>query len=317
MKWKGIRHRAEYIAFRLVVCLLQILTPNQSARLARGLAVVLTDWLPRRLTRYDVARETLQAAFPVQLSQADVRRMIRAMRTRLFGVVAESVRLPRRVQLNRVHEVIRFRNHGLVVRALCSGRPVILLSGHFGNWEMAVAVFGLFGFPMGVVARELDNPHLNRWFRRFRQSTGHVMLAKKGGYDDMLALIGRKGHLAMLGDQDAGGRGLFVDFFGRPASTFKSIALLALEYRALICVGYAYRLPDDPVNQSFPRFELGCEAMIDPDKIESNDPVGEVTRQYTAALQRAIERAPEQYFWVHRRWKSQPAARRSRSSKAA
>ena len=197
MKWKGIRHRAEYIAFRLVVCLLQILTPNQSARLARGLAVVLTDWLPRRLTRYDVARENLQAAFPGQLSEADVRRMIRAMWTHLFRMVAEIVQLPRRLQLNRVHEVIRFRNHGLVVRALCSGRPVILLSGHFGNWEMAVAVFGLFGFPMGVVARELDNPHLNRWFRRFRQSTGHVMLAKKGGYDDMLALIGRKGHLAM------------------------------------------------------------------------------------------------------------------------
>jgi KDO2-lipid IV(A) lauroyltransferase len=122
--------------------------------------------------------------------------------------------------------------------------------------------------------------------------------------------------VALLCDQDAGPRGLFVDFFGKPASTFKSIALVALEHRALICVGGAIRLPDDfrrrdTIGPPWSRFELICEEVIDPESIDSLDPVGEVTRRYTAALERLIRRAPEQYFWVHRRWKSVPQQRRA------
>ena len=125
----------------------------------------------------------------------------------------------------------------------------------------------------------------------------------------MLALLKRGGNLGMLCDQDAGPRGLFVDFFGRPASTFKSIALLALEYDALITVSYSIRRPDNFDETPWVKYEFGCEALIDPRTITSSDPVGEITRLYTAALEQAIRRAPEQYFWVHRRWKSEPRVR--------
>ena len=95
----------------------------------------------------------------------------------------------RRLRLDNAVEQIVFRNKPEVVRALCSGRPVILLSGHFGNWEMAISIFGLFGFRMGLVARELDNPHLNRWFRRFRKYTGHRPIPKSGGGGAMVTLL--------------------------------------------------------------------------------------------------------------------------------
>ena len=102
---------------------------------------------------------------------------------------------------------------------------------------------------------------------------------------------------------------MFVDLFGKPASTFKSIALLALEYRAYICVGYARRLPDDFENNQWVKFEMGCEQLIDSTQCTSKDPVGEITQQFTTALENAVRKSPEQYFWVHRRWKSEPRVR--------
>ena len=133
----------------------------------------------------------------------------------------------------------------------------------------------------------------------------------------MVEYLERRGNLALLGDQDAGKRGLFVPFFGQHASTFKSIALLALQHRAVIVVGYAIRLPDDFSNYRWVRFEQGCEAVLDSEDYQGPNAVRELTTDYTRALERAILRAPEQYFWVHRRWKSQPAERKIKTAKAA
>ena len=133
----------------------------------------------------------------------------------------------------------------------------------------------------------------------------------------MLDFLENRSHLALLGDQDAGSRGLFVPFFGKEASTFKSIALLALECRAVICVGYASRLEDDFDRYRWARFELGCEEVIDVLDIESADAVREITQRFTSALERVIRRSPEQYFWIHRRWKSKPRQRSRKQSKAA
>jgi KDO2-lipid IV(A) lauroyltransferase len=193
---------------------------------------------------------------------------------------------------------------------------VIIVSGHFGNWEVAIGTFGMFGFRMGVVARDLDNPYLHRWFVRFRQQTGHRLISKKGGGVDMLATLARRGHLALMGDQDAGSGGLFVDFFGKPASTFKSIALVALEYRAYIAVGYAVRLPDDFDRNRWVRYKIGYADLIDAEQFDGPDAVREITQRFTTALEKAICLAPEQYFWLHRRWKSVPR-QRARLKRAA
>ena len=133
----------------------------------------------------------------------------------------------------------------------------------------------------------------------------------------MLDFLEHRSHLALLGDQDAGSRGLFVPFFGKEASTFKSIALLAIQSRAVICVGYARRLEDDFDRYRWARFELGCEEAIDVLDYESPDAVREITQTFTSALERVVRRAPEQYFWVHRRWKSKPRQRSRKTTKAA
>ena len=97
----------------------------------------------------------------------------------------------------------------------------------------------------------------------------------------MLATLARRGHLALMGDQDAGSSGLFVDFFGKPASTFKSIALVALEYRAYITVGYAIRLPDDFEKHRWVRYEIGHADIIDVEEYTGPDAVREITQCFT------------------------------------
>jgi len=303
------RYRIEYVAFRLLLCVWQILPPRQCVQLAKALAFFIHRCLPRKLTRYAVARDNLRQALGPDASDEEIDRTIYGMWVHLFRMLSEIAYLQRKLRLHNVLDVIEFRNKPEVVQAFASGRPVLLLSGHFGNWEMAISVFGLFGFPMGVVARDLENPLLNQWFLDFRQATGHRLMGKKD-FDDMATLLEGGACFAMLGDQDAGRGGVFVDFFGRPASTPKTIALLAMQYNALICVGYARRLADVPAD--WVRFELGCEAVIDPSTIEADNPIEEITAQYTAALERIVRRAPEQYFWVHRRWKSQPGQRAER-----
>lgn len=317
MTWIRVRHLAEYLVFRTLVCIVQALSPRTCARLAEQLAMVINNCLLRRWTRYTIARDNIRSAFGDRFSDQQIDRMIYRMWVHLFRLVVEMVLLPRKLRLGNVVDAVEFRNKPDVVRALCSNRPVILLSGHFGNWELAVSIFGLFGFKMGLVARELDNPYINRWFYQSRRFTGHKPISKNGGGGTMVAVLERGGSLAMLCDQDAGKSGLFVIFFGRPASSFKSIALLAIEYKALICVGYARRLDNETLAGGWPRFELGCEEVIDPLEFDTVDAVREVTQRYTDALERVIRRSPEQYFWVHRRWKSLPNSRAARRKKAA
>ena len=113
--------------------------------------------------------------------------------------------------------------------------------------------------------------------------------------------------LSFLADQDAGQRGLYVDFFGRPASTHKAIALLAIEHKAPVVVGVARR-----IGPGF-RYEIRCEDVIDPTELEGTvDDIRALTQRFTSALERLILQDPSQYLWLHRRWKHQPQPRKNR-----
>ena len=305
-----LRHRFEFLVFQVFVCIIDCLTPRMTAHLARGLAGVIHFGLPRKWTRFAVARENLVRAFGQQFSEAEIENLVYEMWVHLFRTVAEMVQSVRKLHLHSYRQIVEFADFTRTNEAICSGRRVLMLGGHFGNWEIGTALFGLWGFPMGIIAREMDNPYLHDWFRKQREITGHRLLLKSGDFDEMTLLLQKGGNLGLLCDQDAGPRGVFVDFFGSPASTFKSIALLSLEYDALIMVGYSIRLPDRFGETTWSRFEVGCEAVIDPRHVQTGDPVGEITRQFTSALETAIRRAPEQYFWIHRRWKSEPRSRK-------
>lgn len=306
-----IRHRLEYLAFRTITSLIACLPDKTAFWISEVVGTFVARMLPEKLTRKKLCRENLARVMPDATPQ-QIETVIEQMWTHLFRMVVEMVQLPHRMRLETSREVVVFHERAQVVDALTTGRPVIVLSGHFGNWEMAMSTFGMYGFPMGVVARKLDNPLIHEWFRITREQTGHHLILKKGGFEDLTDALAARGSVGMLGDQDAGSRGLFVDFFGTPASTFKSIALLSLEYDALISVGYARRLEDNWLEARWSRYEVGCETVIDPQACQTSNPVKEITEAYTTALEQIVRKNPEQYFWLHRRWKSVPRQRKSR-----
>jgi len=316
MTLEKLRWQAEYVGFRLVACVIDCLSVRQVIRCAETMAWVMTRVVPKKIARYEVAKANLKTAFGNEKTSAEIDQIIYRMWVHLFRLVAEIIQFPRKLTLENCRESVVFRNRDAAVVALNSGRPVFVLGGHFGNWEASMAAFGVFGFKFGVVARKLDNPYLHKWFTKAREGTGHKLLLKQGGWDGMVDILEHGGNLGLLCDQDAGRRGVFVDFFGKPASTNKSLALMAIEYNALIVVGYGRRLPDHLDESRWVRYEIGCEEIIDPSDYKDGDQVREITEHYSRALERVVRRAPEQYFWVHRRWKSEPGMKRKKKKKA-
>ncbi len=294
---------AVYLVVRSVVCIVQTLSWGLALSLARGLA-----WLAYHLNRRHrlVAAENLRHAFK-DLDEAAIDRLVRASYLHLATMVVEMIRLPRVLRHSNLYDFVQHGDAGdldLVRSWVATGRPRLVLTGHFGNWEILSYVTGMVGFRGGIVARRLDNPYLDRFLAQFRRRTGLVLLDKSLDYARILEILDQGAGVGMVGDQDAGPRGLFVDFFGRPASTFKSIALLSLEYHAPIFVFGAARI-GHPM-----RYRIYLEDLILPeDYADQADAPRALTERYTRALERLVRRHPEQYFWLHRRWKHQPKAR--------
>ena len=293
-----------YLAVRLVVALAQMLTIEQSYALARFLAWVMYKVDGRHRL---VGIENLRMAYGEALVDADRDRIVRGVYLHFCMMIMELLHTPRKIHLTNWRQYVRLVGHEPILDRLITGGPIILLTGHYGNWEMAGYLFGLFGFPTYSVARTLDNPYLDRFLRSFRERTGQKLIPKSGGYDQILEVLQSGRALSMLADQDAGQRGMFVDFFGRPASTHKAIALLAIEHQAPVVVGVARR-----VGPGF-RYEIRCADVIQPGEFGgSADDARMLTQRYTSALEQLVRQDPAQYLWLHRRWKHQPVPRKSR-----
>jgi KDO2-lipid IV(A) lauroyltransferase len=294
-----------YLLVRIVVCLVQSLSWPWALWAASALAA-LAFRVDRRHRL--VAAENLRHAFP-RLGDGECDALVRATYRHFAIMLVEMIRLPRTLRPANIDYYIRYADPQDRERLLAwgrSGRPLLLLTGHFGNWEILSYAFGLAGYRGGIVARRLDNRYLDRFLAVFRSKTGQTLLDKNLDYAQILKALARGGGLGMVGDQDAGPRGLFLSFFGRPASTFKSIPLLSLEYGAQILVLGAART-GHPM-----RYRIYLEEAILPEHHAHRPGASyEIARRFTQALERMVLRHPEQYFWLHRRWKSQPPARKA------
>lgn len=296
---------AVYMLVRVFVCLLQALRIETCQRLARWLAWLATDVLRFRQQLID---ENLQHAFPKKSPQWR-RRISSRMWEHLFLMIAEIAHFPRKVHDTNWRDYITFKNESQMMRELFRSRPRVFVSGHFGNFELAGYTLGLFGFPTFTVARPLDNPYLDRFVNHFRALKGQYILPKQGSAGEVAALLEGRGTLGVLADQHAGPKGCWVDFFGRPASTHKAIAVFALTNNAPLMVGYARRL-GKPLH-----YEMALETLVEPATMDpSLNDVFALTQWYTRVLENVVRRTPDQYWWVHRRWKD---SRRKKKRAAA
>src|SRR5262245_49761137 len=226
-----------YLAVRVVVGVIELFSYETGCALAESLA-----WLVYHADRRHraVALDNVRAAFP-RLSERGADRLVRRMYRHFCTLLIDIIHARRRLHTTNWRQHIRF-DEERCARYAFQDRGYLVLTGHFGNWEISNYMSGLLGFHTYAIARPLDNPHLDRFLRRFRQKTGQTLLSKKGDLDRTQAVLRRGQILGAMCDQDAGPRGVFVDFFGRPASTYKSIALLALEHHVPVCVVGLYKV---------------------------------------------------------------------------
>jgi KDO2-lipid IV(A) lauroyltransferase len=181
--------------------------------------------------------------------------------------------------------------------AAARGRGVLLLTAHYGNWELLAASRALTAHELSVVIRPLDHPVLDRVVARFRERTGVELITRHRGLREILDALRRGRLVGILLDQNVSrGQGVFVPFFGVPASTSKSLAVISLRTGAPVVPAFIRRRPDGRH-----RIEIGAALPPPPD----GDVVA-YTASFNRAIEEAIRQAPEQWFWLHRRWKTRP-----------
>jgi KDO2-lipid IV(A) lauroyltransferase len=243
----------------------------------------------------------LRRSFP-DMPQRRRERMARRSMQQLVMLGVDVIFTTRLVHIDTWRRYVRLNNfHDTLGLLLKKDQGLIMLTGHYGNWEILGYVLATLGFDTTSIARPLDNPYVNEWLLGVREKKGQRIIDKKGATRDVTTILGDGGTVCFIADQNAGSKGLFVDFFGRKASTYKSIGLLAMEYDVPVVVGYARR-----VNDQF-LFDVGVQDIIWPaDWKSQDDPLRYITQRYTKGIEDFVRADPGQYLWVHRRWKTRP-----------
>lgn len=270
---------------------------NACLRVAQVLGRLLY-WVDRK--HRDRAMGNIHRSFP-HLAEDRCRRLARRSFEHLVMLCMEILFTTRLIRIDTWSRYVELRNFREVVDLLVRHRGLIMLTGHYGNWEILGYVLATLGFETTSVARPLDNRFVNEWLLGVRERQGQRIISKKGATTDITPILDGGGTVAFIADQNAGTKGMFVDFFGRKASTYKSIGLLAMHHEVPVVIGYARRLG----NQF--RFEVGVQEIIHPAEWrDEQDPLRYITQRYTKAIEGFVRDDPSQYFWVHRRWKTRP-----------
>lgn len=250
--------------------------------------------------RREIIHGNLLGVYP-ELSESDRDEMARNMWYHIIMMGCEIALAPRMIHDSNWRKYIYIRDKKLMTRYLTDYRPLVAVSGHYGNFEMAGYATGLVGNPSYTIARKLDNPFLDKFVNHFRGTNGQFILPKDGSATMVQEVLESGGILTLLGDQHAGTKGCWVDFLGRAASCHKAVALFTLSGNAPMMVTYC-RHTDKPMH-----FEVGCTGIADPlDMPDELRDVKSLTQWYNDRLGDAIHAEPEHYWWVHRRWKEKP-----------
>lgn len=255
------------------------------------------------------AIDNLKAAYP-EKDDRWIKHTGRRSFEQLVMLVVDILFTPRLIDRDNWQRYSVYKNIERTKWLMLEGRPLIMIAAHYSNFEIMGYLLSVFGFNIYSVARPLDNKFINKYLYSIRQKRGQKIIDKKGASEQMQQIVESGGTLCFVADQDAGKKGVFVDFFGRKASSYKSIGLLAIQYNIPIVVGVSRRVG----NRFF--FEIEVARMIFPDEwADKDDPLTWVTAEYTKAFEQAVRDDPTQYWWIHRRWKTRPKEERKQSKK--
>jgi Kdo2-lipid IVA lauroyltransferase/acyltransferase len=292
-----MRHRLEYAPVWLLVRILGVL-PRPLAR-AAGITLGHTvRVLHGRLSR--VGMRNLELAFP-EMPEAERRRIVRGVFTSLGRLLAEVCQFPRYTQAN-VYRVAVYDGLENFLQAERRGKGVLFLTAHLGGWEVGSFAHSLYGHKLHIVVRPLDNPYLDALVRRYRTLHGNTTFDKQDFARGLLGAMKKGETVGILMDTNmTPPQGEFVDFFGHLACTASGVARVALHTNAAVVP--AFTIWDAALGKYRIRFDPALELVRTGD--DAADVVAN-TAMFTKAIESYVRRYPEQWLWVHRRWKTRP-----------
>jgi len=255
-------------------------------------------YLSGRLRR--TGQRNLELAFP-DLTPAERRRLLHGCFKnlgRLLGVFSQfAANGPQPLQ-----SMVECEGLENIAAALAQGRGVILFTGHVGAWELSSFALSLFGYPLSFLVRRIDNPKIEGLVGARRERLGNRTIDKRSAAREMLQILQAGGTLGILVDLNTLDReGIFVDFFGVPASTTFVLAKLALRTQAAVLPVFA------PWDQERRRFLLKIDEPLSIERTGNDeDDVRRLTQLFTGVVEKYVRRYPDQWLWIHRRWKTRP-----------
>ena len=283
--------------------------------------------MPFNRKRLQRAIDNIQWCFPDWDEQTRHEHAVEAYR-HLFMLAVEIGAAPRLLTEDGYAAYIEIGEmHGGLL-ALLSGRPAVLVTGHCGNWELLGYTMALLGFPMHALYRPLDSKPLDEWVKQTRTRRGLNLVDKFGAARALPTIVARGDPVGFIADQNAGDRGMFVPFFDRLASAYKAIGLMAMQHDAVVICGQARRLSGMTAERAAGHADGSSDAMVrrsqllryrievvdmftSEDWSKHPDPLFYITARYRRSIEAMVRRAPEQYLWMHRYWKSRPAFEKS------
>jgi KDO2-lipid IV(A) lauroyltransferase len=291
-----MQNKIEYWLFSLVGLTVRLMPLKVAQSFAKTLAFVVFHLTP---IRKKVTIDNLKRAFP-EKNHSEINRIAYGSYKNFVTTIVELLWFPRFTD-KKLRETVKIRNIELLYEELKKEKGAILMSAHFGNWELvAMAIGRMSGHPVTIVVQGMRNPYVGKLVNDYRCRYGNRVVDMSIAVREIIRALNEKKVVAMLGDQSAGPEGAFIEYFGIPASTYLGPAVFSLKTRAPLIVGIVIRQKDGT-------YEVIGEA-VDKTGIEefSEQNAIELTRRHVAILEKYVRLYPDHWLWQHRRWKHTP-----------
>ena len=290
-----LAHYAQYYGIRGSVAALRRLSFERASAIGERIGTL--GYRPLGIRRAVVERQ-VSAAFP-GLTEPEVERIARASYASLGRTTIETTLLPTYSREQVLELVDHTEGWEHVERALAGGRGLMIVTGHLGNWELGGSYLAARGIPLEAVARRMENPLFDAYLTETRRRIGMAVIHDADAVRRVPRAMREDHAVAFLVDQGAVGlASTWVPFFGRYAKTPRGPAVFALRLKTPLLFACALRQPGGRFVIHFEPVPVESTGTLDAD-------VDRIVASYTSTLERWVRRAPEQYFWQHRRWKHQ------------